>query len=76
MAAAKPLPRLLTIPETRALLGCCENHVYALIGDGELTTVDISRPGSRKSKTRVPEDVAREFLARRTSNAKQLRAAG
>lgn len=76
MAAAPSLPRLLTIPETRALLGCSENHVYNLIADGELSTVDIARPGSRKPKTRVPENVARDFLDRRTTNAKRLRAAG
>jgi excisionase family DNA binding protein len=74
MAATKPLPRLLTIPETSELLGCSENFVYSLIADGELTTVDISRTGSRKAKTRVPEDIARAFFARRTS--KPLRAAG
>jgi hypothetical protein len=68
--------QLLTIPEVQALLRCSENFVRTLIADGELSTVDISRPGSRKSKTRVPEDVARAFLARRTTSAKRLRAAG
>jgi hypothetical protein len=65
--------QLLTIPETAALLRCSENHVYNLIADGELATVDIARPGSRKPKTRVPEDVAREFFAGRTTSAKRLR---
>lgn len=74
MAAATPLPRLLTIPQTSALLGCSDNHVYNLIADGDLTTVDIARRGSRKPKTRVPEDVALAFLKRRSS--KPLRAAG
>jgi hypothetical protein len=74
--ATKTLSRLLTIPEFAALLGCSENHAYNLIADGEVTTVDIARPGSRKPKTRVPEDVAAAFLAGRTSKPKQLRAAG
>lgn len=68
--------QLLTIPETAAVLRCSETHVYNLIADGALTTTDIARDGSRKPKTRVPEDVAREFLAARTTNAKRLRAAG
>lgn len=76
MAAAKPLARLLTIPETAQLLGCGDNHVYNLIADGDLSTVDIARRGSRKPKTRVPEDVAAAFLAGRTSKPKRLRAAG
>lgn len=75
-AKTAPLSRLLTIPETAALFSCSENFVYTLIADGELTTVDIARPGSRKPKTRVPEDVAAAFLAGRTSKPKQLRAAG
>jgi hypothetical protein len=76
MAAPKPLPRLLTIPQTAELLQCGDNHVYNLIADGDLSTVDIARRGSRKPKTRVPEDVAAAFLAGRTSKPKQLRAAG
>lgn len=76
MAAAKPLSRLLTIPETAQLLGCGDNHVYNLIADGDLATVDISRRGSRKPKTRVPEDVARAFFERRTTPAKKLRRVG
>jgi excisionase family DNA binding protein len=68
--------QLLTIPETAARLRCSDNHVYNLIADGELTTVDIARRGSRKPKTRVPEDVAAAFLAGRTSKPKQLRATG
>lgn len=76
MATPKPLPRLLTIPETRALLGCSETHVYNLIADGELSAVDISRPGSRKAKTRVPEHEARAWIERRTTNARRLRDVG
>jgi excisionase family DNA binding protein len=68
--------QLLTIPETAERLRCSDNHVYNLIADGALSTVDIARPGSRKPKTRVPEDVAAAFLAGRTSKPKQLRAAG
>lgn len=74
MAAPAPLPRLLTIPQTAALLGCSDNHIYNLIADGDLTTIDIARRGSKKPKTRVPEDVARGFLRRRSSSP--LKAAG
>lgn len=74
--AVKTLSRLLTIPQTAEVMGCSENFVYTLIADGELTTVDIARRGSRKPKTRVPEDAAREFFARRTTPAKKLRRVG
>jgi hypothetical protein len=73
--ATKSDPQLLTIPETRQILSCSETHVYCLIADGELATVDISRPGSRKSKTRVPLQAAEDFLERRTSSAKKVRTA-
>lgn len=69
--AAKPLPRLLRIPEAAAVMGVSENHVYNLIADGDLATVDVARRGSRKPKTRVPEDVARDFFASRTTPAKR-----
>jgi excisionase family DNA binding protein len=68
------LPQLLTIPQTAAVLRCSDNHVYNLIADGDLSAVDIARRGSRKPKTRVPQEVALAFLERRAS--KRLRVAG
>lgn len=48
---------LLTIADTAGRLGgCSDMHVYRLIAAGELRAVDISQPGSRKSKTRVRSD--------------------
>jgi excisionase family DNA binding protein len=74
--AAQTAPRLLKIPQVADVLGCSERHVYRLIADGDLATVDIGTRGSRTPKTRVPESELVAFQTGRTSNAKRLRAAG
>lgn len=39
-------------------LGCSKPHIYRLITAGLLDAVDISAPGSRRTKTRIlPEDL-------------------
>jgi excisionase family DNA binding protein len=69
MAASKrTVPQLLTIPDAAAALSCCDNHVYRLIAAGELPTVDISQPGSRKPKTRVPETALTAYIEGRMSS--------
>jgi len=59
-------PELLRIAEVAARLGCSDMHVYRLIGVGELPAVDISQPGSRRSKTRVRGDHVDAYISRKT----------
>lgn len=63
---ASKLPQLLTIPEVASRLSISQMHVYRLIASGVLESVDVAAPGSRKSKTRVPEAALAEFVRRRT----------
>lgn len=72
---ADTAPLLLTIPETAATLKLGQNTVYRLIACGQLDTVDVSLPGSRKSKTRVPHVSIERFIERRTRNRRSLRTA-
>lgn len=53
---------LLTIPAVAARLACSRPHVYALIESGELMSVDIARPGSTQSKTRVKESDLANYI--------------
>ena len=62
----------LTIPQTAERLGCGRTHVYDLIACGELAVIDISRPGAKRSETRVPESSIEEYgrrLLRRADDA-------
>lgn len=53
----KPKPvQLLTIREAADRLRCSPNHIYRLIALGRLRAVDVSLPGSLRSKTRIRED--------------------
>ncbi|MEV4181686.1 helix-turn-helix domain-containing protein [Streptosporangium canum] len=61
-------PRLLTVPEAAEQLRLSERQVYRLIGDGELRVVDVSRPGSRRSKTRVRSDDLTDYINAKTSD--------
>ncbi|MEV0968474.1 helix-turn-helix domain-containing protein [Microtetraspora glauca] len=71
----KPKPKepsdtaLLTIPETATELRVGDNTVYRMIARGDLTAVDISAPGARKSKTRVPRESIHAYLKRLTPAA-------
>lgn len=47
---------LLRIKEAADRLGCHEDHVYRLIADGALRSVNIARPHARRSKTRIRDD--------------------
>lgn len=58
--------KLLTIPEAAALLACSKTHVYDLIADGALPAVDISRPGAKRSKTRVTAAALESYVGRHT----------
>jgi excisionase family DNA binding protein len=60
---------LLTIPVTATRLGASEMHVYRLIASGDLRAVDISQPGSRKTKTRIRSDDLDDYIESRTRTA-------
>jgi excisionase family DNA binding protein len=63
--AAPAQPQMaLTIPAVAEQLGCSRAHVYRLIAAGELHKIDISSPGSKTSKTRVPHTALAAYLAR------------
>lgn len=63
------VPRLLTIPETAALLGYKDRGtVYDLISRGELRAVDMRATG-KQPKTRVREDDLMAFIEARTHTA-------
>lgn len=59
----------LTIPQTAERLGCGRTHVYDLIARGDLAVIDISRPGARRSKTRIPESALEDYARRRLRRA-------
>lgn len=64
--------RLYAIPMVATLLGgCSKMHVYRLITAGELKAVDISTPGSGRSKTRVRSDDLADYIDRKTRSAAQ-----
>ncbi|WP_116949212.1 helix-turn-helix domain-containing protein [Jiangella endophytica] len=48
------------------VLGCSENSVYRLVADGVLRAVDISRPGSRRSKLRIRSDDLLAYIEQQT----------
>jgi hypothetical protein len=59
---------LHTAVDTGVLLGgCSDQHVYRLIAAGELRSVDISTPGSRRPKIRVRSDDIADYIDRQTS---------
>lgn len=59
---------LHTIPEVADLLRVSDVHVYRLIDAGELPTVDISVPGSKRSKRRVRAADLNEYLKRASAH--------
>lgn len=44
---------VLKIPQVAEILGCSTRHVYRLIESDALPAVDISPPGSQRSRTRI-----------------------
>ncbi len=59
--------KLYSIPEAAQRLGdCSEMHVYRQIAAGELRAVDISTPGSRRTKTRIRSDDLADYIERQT----------
>ncbi|MGH3403797.1 MAG: excisionase family DNA-binding protein [Streptosporangiaceae bacterium] len=73
---AEPV-RLLPVAEAAARLACSDMHVYRLIAAGELQAVDISQPGSRRSKTRIRSDHVDSYIESKTrGRAARLTPAG
>lgn len=58
-----------TINETARRLGCSRTHAYKLIAVGLLRAVDISAPGSGRSKTRVRPDDLAAYIEQQTTEA-------
>jgi excisionase family DNA binding protein len=61
--------KLLTLPQTAAMLGCSRMHVYRLIQSGALASVDIALPEAKRSKTRIPDSELNRYLTERESRA-------
>jgi Helix-turn-helix domain len=72
MAREQPRParKLHTVPQTADLLECSEAHVYRLIASGDLAVTDISLPGSRRSKTRIPDDSVTAYIDAKTRSVR------
>lgn len=66
MTVPKSHPQLLTIPEAAKALGCSENHIYRLVGRGELRTVDVGN--GRRPKSRIRTDDLADFIDRHTAS--------
>lgn len=64
-----PSAQLLPVPAAAERLGCSEMHIYRLVSSGELSAVDISRKGARKSKTRIRSDELDAYIDARTRRA-------
>ena len=62
MTHPDPITRLLTPQEAAEYLGCSKPHIYRLITTGALRAVDISAPGSQKTKTRIRQEDLTEYL--------------
>lgn len=58
-----------TVPEASKALRVSKTTVYRLIGSGDLVSIDVSPPGSRKAMRRVPDSAIRAFLADRAAQS-------
>jgi len=45
--------KLLTMSDVADLLGCSKGHVYRLIKEDAIKTIDISQPSSTRTKQRI-----------------------
>ena len=68
-AATRTQAPLYTVPAAAEHLGCSEMHVYRLISAGVLAAVDISTPGSQRSKTRISGAEMDRYIERQTRTA-------
>ena len=59
-----PSTTLLTVDEAASVLRCSRTHVYRLIRGKHLRAVDISAPGSVRSKSRIRSDDLARYIER------------
>jgi excisionase family DNA binding protein len=64
---------LLSVAKAAEILDCTDGHVYNLIADGELSTVNIARSSSTRSLTKIRSDDIAAYIDAHTLNAKRLR---
>lgn len=57
---------VLKIPQVAEILGCSDRHVYRLIDAGALPAVDISPPGSQRSRTRIRFTDVQQYITANT----------
>jgi excisionase family DNA binding protein len=60
---------VLKIPQVAEMLGCSDRHVYRLIDAGVLPAVDISPPGSQRSRTRIRFSDLEQYIKKSTATA-------
>lgn len=60
-AGPKHAEALLPVTELAALWRCSPDHIYRLIADGSLRSVQLAKG---KAKTRIPESAAADFIAK------------
>lgn len=60
--AMQVTPTLLTVKAVAEQLGCSETHIYRLIKAGSLRVIDISEPGSSRSKLRITGEEIRRYI--------------
>ena len=61
---------VLTPQQAADRLGCSKVHIYRLINGGALPSVDISAPGSQRTKTRILLDDLNGYITsvKKTTN--------
>jgi excisionase family DNA binding protein len=59
---SEPQALLLTPAEAGKLMSVSADHVYRLVAKGVLRAVDISMPGSTRSKTRIPREALEQYI--------------
>lgn len=57
---------LLTIPQVADMLACTRQHVYTLIHEGRLETVNIAASSRTRTHMRVRVSALEDFLQRST----------
>lgn len=67
---------LLRVPEVAARLGCSRTHIYELIAEGALDSVNIASESARRPQTRIREADLVNFIEARTRSARDLRRTG
>ncbi len=60
---------LYTPAEAGERIRASESHIYRLVADGVLRSVDIAQPGSKKAKTRIRSDDLDAYIEASTRTA-------